>query len=259
MRITIIGAGRVAYHLACVLSVQHEIVQIYSRTLEKAQQLADQFQAQAIEKPEQLDNRVDLVIIAVSDQSIAMVIEQIHPYLPNNLIVHTSGSTHLDVLKQIHVRAGVFYPLQTFSLEREINWENTPLFIEAHDREDQNILQNLANSLSGRVYSYSSEQRLSLHLAAVFACNFSNYCYDMAKQVVDAQQVDFSLLYPLILETANKATQNDPRQMQTGPAMRGDENILNMHQSMLEQSQRSDLAEVYALMSQQILQRHQAS
>lgn len=259
MRITIIGAGRVAYHLAHVLSVQHEIVQIYSRTLEKAQQLADQFQAQAIEKPEQLDNRVDLVIIAVSDQSIAMVIEQIHPYLPNNLIVHTSGSTHLDVLKQIHTRAGVFYPLQTFSLEREINWENTPLFIEAHDREDQNILQNLANSLSGRVYSYSSEQRLSLHLAAVFACNFSNYCYDMAKQVVDAQQVDFGLLYPLILETANKATQNDPRQMQTGPAMRGDQNILNMHQSMLEQSQRSDLAEVYALMSQQILQRHQAS
>lgn len=259
MRITIIGAGRVAYHLARVLSVQHEIVQIYSRTLEKAQQLADQFQAQAIERPEQLDNYVDLVIIAVSDQSIAMVIEQIHPYLPNNLILHTSGSTHLDVLKQIHVRAGVFYPLQTFSLEREINWENTPLFIEAHDREDQNILQNLANSLSSRVYLYSSEQRLSLHLAAVFACNFSNYCYDMAKQVVDAQQVDFGLLYPLILETAKKATQNDPRQMQTGPAMRGDQNILNMHQSMLEQSQRSDLAEVYALMSQQILQRHQAS
>lgn len=259
MRITIIGAGRVAYHLIRVLSVQHEIVQIYSRTLEKAQQLADQFQVQAIEKPEQLDNRVDLVIIAVSDQSIAMVIEQIHPYLPNNLIVHTSGSTHLDVLKQIHVRAGVFYPLQTFSVEREINWENTPLFIEAHDREDQNILQNLANSLSSKVYLYSSAQRLSLHLAAVFACNFSNYCYDMAKQVVDAQQVDFGLLYPLILETANKATQNDPRQMQTGPAMRGDQNILNMHQSMLEQSQRSDLAEVYALMSQQILQRHQAS
>lgn len=259
MRITIIGAGRVAYHLTRVLSVQHEIVQIYSRTLEKAQKLADQFQTQAIERPEQLDNRVDLVIIAVSDQSIAMVIEQIHPYLPNNLIVHTSGSTHLDVLKQIHTRAGVFYPLQTFSLEREINWENTPLFIEAHDQEEQNILQNLANSLSSRVYLYSSEQRLSLHLAAVFACNFSNYCYDIAKQVIDAQQVDFSLLYPLILETAKKATQNDPRQMQTGPAMRGDQNILNMHQSMLEQSQRSDLAEVYALMSQQILQRHQAS
>ncbi|MFV5490994.1 DUF2520 domain-containing protein [Acinetobacter sp. ASP199] len=257
MRISIIGAGRVAYHLARVLSVQHEIVQIYSRTLEKAQQLADQFQAQAIERPEQLDNRVDLIIIAVSDQSIASVIEQIHPHLQHNLIVHTSGSTHVDVLKQIHARAGVFYPLQTFSLEREVNWENTPLFIEAHDSEDQKTLQHLANSLSNRVYLYSSEQRLSLHLAAVFACNFSNYCYDMAKQVVEAQQVDFSLLYPLILETTNKATQNEPRQMQTGPAMRGDQNILMMHQAMLSEMKRSDLAEVYTVLSDQLLARHQ--
>ena len=117
-------------------------------------------------------------------------------------------------------------------------------------------LHTLAESLSQRVYSYSSVQRLSLHLAAVFACNFSNYCYDMAKQVVDAEQVDFNLLYPLILETAQKATQNDPKQMQTGPAMRQDQNILQMHQQMLAQAQRADLAEVYALMSQQISQRH---
>ena len=91
----------------------------------------------------------------------------------------------------------------------------------------------------------------------MFACNFSNYCYDIAKQIVDAQQVDFSLLYPLILETANKVMQNDPRQGQTGPAMRGDQNILNIHQQMLEQSQRQDLANVYNLLSQQILERHQ--
>ncbi|ATO20874.1 F420-dependent NADP oxidoreductase [Acinetobacter sp. LoGeW2-3] len=259
MRITIIGAGRVAYHLARVLSEQHEVVQIYSRTLEKAQQLAEQFKAQAIAQPKELLSDVDLVIIAVSDQSIASVIEQIHPYLPHNLIVHTSGSTHLDVLKKVHARAGVFYPLQTFSLERDIDWQTTPLFIEAANEQDQTLLLELAKSLSKRVYNYSSSQRLSLHLAAVFACNFSNYCYDMAKQVVDAENVDFSLLYPLILETANKATQNDPRQMQTGPAMRGDQNILNMHQQMLEQSQRNDLAEVYALLSQQILQRHQSS
>ena len=259
MRITIIGAGRVAYHLAYILSVQHAIVQIYSRTLDKARQLADQFKAQAITQPEELTANVDLVIIAVSDQSIATVIEQTHPYLQHNLVVHTSGSTHLDVLRNVHARSGVFYPLQTFSLECDIDWQATPLFIEAANERDQTLLLELANSLSNRVYNYSSSQRLSLHLAAVFACNFSNYCYDMAKQVVDAEQVDFSLLYPLILETANKATQNNPRQMQTGPAMRGDQNILNMHQQMLEQSQRQDLAEVYALLSQQILQRHQFS
>lgn len=258
MRISIIGAGRVAYHLARALSAQHEIVQIYSRTLDKAQQLADQCKAQAIAQPENLNQDIDLMIIAVSDQSIAEVIRQVYFYLQDVLIVHTSGSSHLNVLADVHAKSGVFYPLQTFSLEREIDWENMPLFIEASEPEDQEILTHLANSLSKRAYQYSSEQRLSLHLAAVFACNFSNYCYDMAKQVVDAQQVDFSLLYPLILETANKATQNDPRQGQTGPAMRGDQNILNMHQQMLEQSQRQDLADVYRLLSQQILERHQS-
>ena len=118
------------------------------------------------------------------------------------------------------------------------------------------LLAELANQLSTRVYSYTSAQRLSLHLAAVFACNFTNYCYDMAKQIVDAQHVDFSLLYPLILETANKALHNDPKQMQTGPAMRGDQNILKMHEQMLQKAQREDLKNIYQLMSQQILQSH---
>ncbi|ENW86559.1 MULTISPECIES: Rossmann-like and DUF2520 domain-containing protein [Acinetobacter] len=257
MRISIIGAGRVAFHLAQGLNGQHELVQIYSRSFAKAEQLASKFKAQAINAPELLHSEIDLLIIAVSDQSIRSVIEQVHAYLPDVLIVHTSGSTHLNVLQDVHPRSGVFYPLQTFSLERDIDWSNTPLFIEADNAEDQEKLHDLANSLSNRVYHYSSEQRLSLHLAAVFACNFSNYCYDMAKQIVDAEQVDFSLLYPLILETAHKATENDPRQMQTGPAMRGDQNILNMHQQMLANRQRADLQNVYQLLSQQILEHHQ--
>ena len=257
MRISLIGAGRVAHHLAHVLNAQHQIVQIYSRNLDKAQHLAAQVGAEAIAEVEQLHSDLDLVIIAVSDQAIAQVIQEVHRDLNHVLIVHTSGSTKLDVLQQHHARSGVFYPLQTFSLEREIDWSETPLLIEAAFAEDQQLLMILANSLSKRVYAYTSEQRSSLHLAAVFACNFSNYCYDMAKQVVDAQQVDFSLLYPLILETAHKAIQNAPYHMQTGPAMRGDHNILNMHQDVLAAGQQHALAEVYALMSQQILTRHQ--
>lgn len=258
MRISLIGAGRVAHHLAHVLNAQHQIVQIYSRNLDKAQHLAAQVGAEAIAEVEQLYSDLDLVIIAVSDQAIAQVIQEVHRDLNHVLIVHTSGSTKLDVLQQHHARSGVFYPLQTFSLEREIDWSETPLLIEAAFAEDQQLLMILANSLSKRVYAYTSEQRSSLHLAAVLACNFSNYCYDMAKQVVDAQQVDFSLLYPLILETAHKAIQNDPSQMQTGPAMRGDHNILNMHQDVLAAGQQHELAEVYALISQQILKRHQS-
>ena len=256
MRISFMGAGRVAHHLAHVLSQHHQIVQIYSRTLATAQTLATQVKATATMNIEELSPEIDLVIIAVSDQAIASVIANVHQQLPNVLIVHTSGSTDIEVLAQIHARAGVFYPLQTFSLERQINWSDTPIFVEAKSEDDLVLLAELANQLSTRVYSYTSAQRLSLHLAAVFACNFSNYCYDMAKQIVDAQHVDFSLLYPLILETANKALHNDPKQMQTGPAMRGDQNILKMHEQMLQKAQREDLKNIYQLMSQQILQSH---
>ena len=256
MRISLIGAGRVATHLGRVLLKRgHEIVQVYSRDVNHAEALASGISADAVSDITHLITDIDLAIIAVSDQAISQVIEQLSNVLKDVLIVHTSGSTHLKVLTQHHARSGVFYPLQTFSLEREVDWANTPLFVEAVESQDLKFLNTLAQSLSQRVYQYDSEQRLSLHLAAVFACNFSNYCYDMAKQVVDAKQVDFSLLYPLILETAKKATEYDPSQVQTGPAMRGDQNILNMHQQMLVDSGREDLQQCYQMMSEQISKR----
>ena len=257
MRISLIGAGRVAHHLARVLSQHHQIMQIYSLSLEPAKTLAAQVGAIAAANISEINPEIDLVIIAVSDQAIASIITETHQHLADVLIVHTSGSTDIEVLAKTHARAGVFYPLQTFSLDREIPWSDTPLFVEAKSEVDLVLLSQLASQLSSRVYQYTSAQRLSLHLAAVFACNFSNYCYDMAKQVVDAQQVDFSLLYPLILETTNKAVQHDPKQMQTGPAMRGDQNILAMHQQMLQDANRDDLKNIYRLMSQHILQSHQ--
>ena len=254
MRMSVLGAGRVAHHLAKVLVKQHQIIDVYSRTLSSAQQLAEQVGANAVTQVQVLDPEIDLAIIAVSDQAIQSVISEVAPYLKDVLIVHTSGSTHLDVLSHIHARAGVFYPLQTFSFESQIDWANTPLFIEAKYEQDQAQLLTLADQISQRVYAYNSEQRLSLHLAAVFACNFSNSCFAMAKQVLDAQHVDFSLLYPLMRETTHKATQHDPKQVQTGPAIRGDQHILNMHQQMLMDAKREDLQQVYALMSQQIQQ-----
>lgn len=256
MRITLIGAGRVATQLAKALHTQHQIVQVYSRNLQHAQRVADKVHTQAINQVEQLNSQTDLVIIAVSDQAIEPIIQSIKVYLPQCLIVHTSGSTALSIIEHHHKRAGVFYPLQTFSFEREVNWSETPLFVEASQQQDVELLTTLANSLSNNVYQYSSKQRQTLHLAAVFACNFSNYCYDMAQQIVDAEQVDFSLLYPLMLETAEKATHNNPQQMQTGPAMRGDQNILNLHTQLLAAFNRADLAQVYALMSEGICKRH---
>ena len=258
MRISFIGAGRVAHHLVHALKQHHQIIQIYSQGFVHAQKLATEVKAEAVHTFAELSAEIDVLIIAVSDSAISDVIQHVHTYLPNTLIVHTSGSTDIEKLTKVHARAGVFYPLQTFSLEREIDWYSTPLFIEATHLEDLNTLLQLANELSQRVYQYNSAQRLSLHLAAVFACNFSNYCYDMAKQIVDAKQVDFSLLYPLIIETAQKALQAEPRNMQTGPAMRGDQNIIAMHAQMLKQDQRPDLEAVYHLLSEQISKRHQS-
>jgi len=256
MRISFIGSGKVATHLASACALQHQIVQIMSRDLEHATTLACRVGAAPIHQFEQLDASIDLLIISVSDHAISNVIQAVHPYLPNTLIVHTSGSTSIQQLTQQHANAGVFYPLQTFSFEREVNWSETPLFIEAATYQGLKDLEVIANSLSNKIYHYSSEQRLSLHLAAVFACNFSNYCYDAAKQIVDQQQVDFSLLYPLMLETARKATLHDPALVQTGPAVRNDQNILNMHQDLLNQAKRPDLAEIYQLLSQAIIARH---
>ena len=245
MRISFIGAGRLASQLAIALAQNHTIGHIYSRDLSKAQRLAAQVQAVATNAYTDLQAACDLIVIAA-----------VHAHAPETLMVHTSGSTAMQVLTDIHPRAGVFYPLQTFSFERATDWAQTPLLLEAAEEIDLQRLQSVANELSPRVYHYDSAQRLSLHLAAVFACNFSNYCYDMAKQILDAQNADFALLYPLMLETAQKATQADPKIMQTGPAMRGDTAIINMHQAMLQHSERGDLLNIYQSMSEQILKRH---
>lgn len=259
MKISLVGSGRVAFHLAKALLGQgHNIVQVYARDFDKTQKFAEKIQAKACQSLQEFQP-TDLIILAVSDSAIAKLVKQVHEFFPDTLIVHTSGSTDIKVISHVHEKAGVFYPLQTFSLERDVDWSATPLFVEAITDVDQELLLDVANSLSSRVYQYTSKQRLTLHLAAVFACNFSNYCFDMAKQIVDEEQVDFSLLYPLIIETAKKATENDPKQMQTGPAMRGDQNILTMHQDLLAQANRNDLKQVYQLLSDGILKRHHSA
>lgn len=256
MRISLIGSGRVATHLAQALALQHDIVNIYSPTLTNARQLAKRVGGVAIDQLSALAPELDLLIIAVKDQAISACVAQLAPALAHVLVVHTSGSTDLSVIATQHQRAGVFYPLQSFSFEREIDWSQTPMLIESAQSTDQALLFDLAASLSQRVYVYDSEQRLSLHLAAVFASNFSNYCYDIAAQILQQQQVDFDLLKPLIQETALKATQQAPHIGQTGPARRGDIQTIAQHQALLAQQQQHAFADIYQIMSQGILNRH---
>ncbi|WP_343596218.1 Rossmann-like and DUF2520 domain-containing protein [Acinetobacter sp.] len=251
MKISFIGSGRVATHLACAFKkVGHEIFQIYSP--HHAQQLAHKVNAVAIDQLQRLDPEIDVLIIAVNDQAIASIIKILPDSFKDVCVVHTSGSTDLKVLTEHHANSGVLYPLQTFSFEKEVVWADVPLLIEGNTTQGLSHIHSLANSLSKKIYHYSSTQRLNLHLAAVFACNFSNYCYDMANQITEQAEIDFSLLHPLILETANKATQFTPREVQTGPAKRHDQNILALHQQLLEQQNLPDLLDVYQQMSQGI-------
>lgn len=258
MNISFIGSGRVATHLARAFFTQgFNISQIYSRELEHAQNLAKHVEAHAVHTLDLLV-KADVYMIAVSDQAIESIVQQLSITLDKTaLLVHTSGSTSMSLLTKYGLRAGVFYPLQTFSMERDVHWENIPLLLEADDQEDLVQLTELAKKLSTQIYYYDSEQRLSLHLAAVFANNFANYCFDIAKQTLDRNHVDFNLLSSLMKETVDKACEYDPKTVQTGPAKRHDQNILDAHQLLLQQQSQHDHLAVYQLLSQQIIMRHQ--
>ena len=254
-RISFIGSGRVATHLAQVFTRLVSIEQVFSRNVLNAKKLADQVNAKAIDDLKHLDS-VDLLIIAVSDAHIETVAQQLQDLNYQGLVVHTSGSTHINVLNKHGLNAGVLYPLQTFSFEHQVDWKNTPLFIEAQQTQNQKYLFNLTEQISDRCYLYDSEQRLSLHLAAVFACNFTNHCYDIAQQILQKKEVDFNLLMPLIESTTQKLHATSAYDNQTGPARRQDHNILNMHQNMLDDQ--TEWQQIYQFMSQSILNRFKA-
>lgn len=253
LNISIIGTGRVATHLAQHLyQTNQKIRYVFNRSLQKAQALANQVNANGIDDLAQIGDS-DIVLICVSDSAITEIAQQLSQNQYQGLVAHTSGSTALQVLTDFGLNSGVFYPLQTFSFDQKIDWQNTPIFIEAKSVDALQKLKIFAEKFSSKIYQYNSEQRLSLHLAAVFACNFSNYCYDIAQQILDEQHVDVNLLLPLIDATAEKLKHGKAVENQTGPAVRGDQNILNMHQQML--SDRHDWQTLYLMMSQGIQRR----
>ncbi|MEB5476046.1 Rossmann-like and DUF2520 domain-containing protein [Acinetobacter pollinis] len=257
MRISLIGAGRVANHLAkALVDAGHHIIQLYSHHHNSAEYLARNVNAIVAYNYQDLDPNIDFIIIAVTDAAIPEVAYALSTLEFKACILHTSGSTHLNVLTEYFPRAGVLYPLQTFSLEKQVDWKEIPLLIETAHHHDLESLEEMAKTLSSNIHIYNSEQRLSLHLAAVFACNFSNYCYDIAQQIVAQEKVDFSLLSPLILETAKKATQFIPSKVQTGPALRQDDAILSLHKDLMAQKNQKDFLEVYQVLSNQIKTRH---
>lgn len=249
MRVVLIGYGNLATQLGKTLHQNAvNVVQVYGRDIEKASQLAERIGAQAVCAPECLDCTADIYICALKDS----VFDEVLSVFPRfqGLLVHTAGSVSMDVLRSYSSRVGVFYPLQTFSMNREVDFRVIPVYVEASNEEDEQMLLNLGKILTTQVYPCSSEQRRWLHLAAVFACNFVNYLYCLSSDLLDAHQLDFNQLLPLIDETARKVHEMHPKEAQTGPATRYDRNIMDAHMHML--ADRPDVQALYETMSKHI-------
>jgi predicted short-subunit dehydrogenase-like oxidoreductase (DUF2520 family) len=250
MRISIIGSGNVATHLgAAFKNAGHRIIQVYSRDMHNAALLAYHIGAEAIDDLNNINSEIDIFIISVKDDIITSIAGELVKY--QKLIVHTSGATDLERLLALTPDAGVFYPLQTLSKNKEIDFLTVPLCIEGANEDITLNLEQLARSISNNVYRVSSGQRKILHLAAVFACNFPNYLYDVAEQLLAKHQLDFGLLRPLILETAQKVQDHLPGEVQTGPAIRNDEATMAAHLQLLDDD--PALKIIYNVLSQAII------
>ncbi|MGI4021840.1 MAG: Rossmann-like and DUF2520 domain-containing protein [Janthinobacterium lividum] len=250
MRITLVGSGNVATHLGATLkNAGHQIVQVWSQNLQHAALLAYHIKAEPIDDLKQVSADTDLIIISVKDDAV----ETVASFIPikNVLVVHTCGSVSMQVLEKYFTACGVFYPLQTFSKNRELDFRTVPLCIESTDKNSTDILIDLGRTISNQVSYVGSDQRKILHLAAAFACNFSNHLYSVAADLLQENQLNFDLLRPLILETALKIQSFPPLKVQTGPAVRGDEQTMRAHLDLLQQQ--PDLQQIYRLLSQGII------
>jgi predicted short-subunit dehydrogenase-like oxidoreductase (DUF2520 family) len=252
MRITLIGSGNVATHLgAAFKNAGHRIVQVYSRNAHNAALLAYHIGAEAVDDLNSIDPNTDIFIISVSDDAIAGIAQELSKY--NKLIAHTSGATDLFNILAFTDHAGVFYPLQTFSKTKEVDFLKVPLCIEGANEAITKTLKELAQSISNNVCEIDTTQRKTLHLAAVFACNFPNYLYRVAQELLADQRIDFNLLRPLILETAEKVQDNLPANVQTGPAIRNDQKTMQEHLALLEYE--PEWEQLYRLLSQGIIKK----
>ena len=228
MQIVLIGSGNVAFHLAKAFTeAQIPVSQIFGRNTTELQKISEQF---SIPFSTETLADADLYIISVSDSSITEVSSLIKN--KNALVTHTSGSVSREALNG-NYRKSVFYPLQTFSKSKNLDYSKIPFFIDAENENDEEILKNLASKISKNVMLANDEKRKYIHLTAVFACNFVNHLFARAKEISDSQGIPFDYFLPLIDETTQKIHELEPKLAQTGPAIRNDEKVLKLHESLL--------------------------
>ena len=245
IKITIIGSGNVAQHLIDAFAKNNavEIVQVFSRS---QKYISCNLDSSKITNDWNALTEADLCIIAVSDDSISSVSAQL-PF-ENQLVVHTSGSAPLASLNDKN-RKGIFYPLQTFTKGKTIDFKTIPFCLETQFEDDYVILEKVASSISDSVQAIDSHQRKALHVAAVFVNNFTNYLYQLGNDICQENHVPFDILKPLILETAEKLLTLSPKEAQTGPAKRNDISTIEAHESFLSNENQST---IYKILTQSI-------
>lgn len=247
--VTFIGAGNLATQLALALHKKGiRIIQIFSRTEEAATQLALKVEASSCTLLKDITSEANIFIFAIKDAVLEDVVSKI-PF-HKGLWLHTSGSMPMNLFMPYTESYGILYPLQTFSKTKEVNFSQIPFFLEGSDEKAFIATKQLANILSPHIYLLDSEKRKRLHLSAVFASNFTNHLYSIANEIIRETGLPFSVLLPLIQETAAKVQKLPPLEAQTGPAVRYDQNIINKQLEMLKNN--PEYQEIYRLLSQSI-------
>ncbi len=251
MKIVFVGAGNLATNFAKALFHRgFPILQIYSRTEASAKVLAQAVEADYTTELADIVTDADLYIVALKDDALLSLLPAIVAGKKNALFVHTAGSIAMDVWKGHAERYGVFYPMQTFSKDKDVDFKQIPIFIESNSQPDTLLLKQLASVLSDKVYEATSEQRKSLHLAAVLSCNFTNHMYALAAKLLAKYNLPFDAMLPLIDETAAKAHFLPPSVAQTGPAVRRDKEVMDKHMDMLKDD--PDVQNLYRVISESI-------
>ena len=215
-----------------LLSAGHEVVSVNSRTLEA------------------LPLEADVFVVAVKDAALQDVIREATKGRENQLFVHTAGSMPMDLFAGLTAHYGVFYPMQTFSKERLVDFNDISVFLETNDAVSMERLKMLSATLTTHIFELDSEGRKHLHLAAVFACNFVNHCYALSAEVLAAKNLPFSVMLPLVDETAKKVHELAPKEAQTGPAVRDDKNVIRMQTEMLAEN--PGVQHIYEVLSKDI-------
>ena len=250
MNISVLGAGNVATQLALVLKKSgHNIVQIYNRSNDAGVELAKTVGATFVSDTDHL-TEADVYLVAVKDDAIAEVGNAFKAQ--GKIVAHTSGTKSKDLLQEISANFGIFYPLQTMTKTAKVDFKNVPFLIEGSNKETTAKLEGLAKSISKNVHRVDEQQRQWIHVAAVFANNFTNHLFGLSEQLLLAQGLPFEILKPLIFNFIQNLSEHSPSEIQTGPAVRGDFQTIEKHMQLLGDNTR--LQKIYEILTQSIIE-----